>query len=233
MKAFTIENESSNITLHGSAKEADAVPNSERFSSEAALGKLAANWPAARLVEIWNTMPGETPVKKFKDRATAVSRIWKAMQNLADSVPVEFLERETEQPSENVLETGAVSAAEVQISTAGEMETPDEPERDTPVAPQSPDVAPQGLPSKTKATREKKTTSTPATKKTREGSKTEAILALMGQPGGTTLKAIMEATTWQAHSVRGFISGTLGKKMGLTVTSAKGENGERTYLIQA
>jgi hypothetical protein len=44
----------------------------------------------------------------------------------------------------------------------------------------------------------------------------------MMQPGGTTLKAIMEATNWQSHSVRGFISGTLGKKMGMTVVSAKG-----------
>ena len=43
----------------------------------------------------------------------------------------------------------------------------------------------------------------------------------------------MEATSWQAHSVRGFISGTLGKKMGLTVVSTKGENGQRTYSIQS
>jgi len=43
----------------------------------------------------------------------------------------------------------------------------------------------------------------------------------------------MEATNWQAHSVRGFISGTLGKKMGLTVVSTRGENGERTYSINA
>src|ERR1700689_3355833 len=65
MKTFTIENEMNNITVHGSVKEAEAVPNSERFGTEAALAKLAANWPAARLVEIWNSLPGETPVKKY------------------------------------------------------------------------------------------------------------------------------------------------------------------------
>src|SRR5580658_4952464 len=85
MKNFTIENESNNITIHGSAKEAEAVPDSERFSNEAALAKLAANWPAARLVEIWNSLPGATEIKKFKDRATAVSRLWKAIQSLGQA----------------------------------------------------------------------------------------------------------------------------------------------------
>ena len=42
----------------------------------------------------------------------------------------------------------------------------------------------------------------------------------------------MAATGWQAHSVRGFISGTLGKKLGLAVESVKGENGERTYSLK-
>lgn len=41
----------------------------------------------------------------------------------------------------------------------------------------------------------------------------------------------MKATGWQAHSVRGFISGTLGKKMGLTVQSEKNSEGERNYKI--
>ena len=66
----------------------------------------------------------------------------------------------------------------------------------------------------------------------REGSKTTKVLELMKREGGVTLKEIMAATDWQAHSVRGFISGTLGKKMGLTVLSTKGESGERTYSIQ-
>jgi hypothetical protein len=67
----------------------------------------------------------------------------------------------------------------------------------------------------------------------REGSKTETILALLKRSGGATLQEIMKATAWQAHSVRGFISGTLGKKMGLTVASTKSEDGERSYSIKA
>ena len=54
----------------------------------------------------------------------------------------------------------------------------------------------------------------------------------MKREGGVTAKELMSVTGWQAHSVRGFISGTLGKKMGLTVISTKRENGERTYTIQ-
>src|SRR5580692_2656724 len=88
MKNFTIENETNNITVHGSAKQADAVPDSERFSNEAALAKLAANWPAARLVEIWNSLPDTSPVKKFKHRTTAAGRIWKAIQTLGNVPPI-------------------------------------------------------------------------------------------------------------------------------------------------
>jgi hypothetical protein len=67
----------------------------------------------------------------------------------------------------------------------------------------------------------------------REGSKTETILELLKQPGGVTSKELMKATGWQPHSVRGFLSGTVSKKMGLTVTSIKTEDGERTYSIKA
>jgi uncharacterized protein DUF3489 len=65
----------------------------------------------------------------------------------------------------------------------------------------------------------------------RDGSKTARILDLLKRPGGVTAKELMKATGWQPHSVRGFLSGTVGKKMGLTVASAKNEAGERTYKI--
>jgi hypothetical protein len=65
----------------------------------------------------------------------------------------------------------------------------------------------------------------------RDGSKTAKILDLLKRSGGVTAKELMKATGWQPHSVRGFLSGTVGKKMGLTVTSTKGEDGERVYSI--
>ena len=65
----------------------------------------------------------------------------------------------------------------------------------------------------------------------REGSKTAKVLELVQRAKGATLSEIMKATKWQAHSVRGFISGTLGKKMGLEVESAKRDDGERVYTL--
>ena len=64
----------------------------------------------------------------------------------------------------------------------------------------------------------------------RDGSKAQKIIELLKRPEGATLAAIMKATEWQAHSVRGFIS-TVGKKQGIKIESAKSEAGERTYKI--
>jgi hypothetical protein len=67
----------------------------------------------------------------------------------------------------------------------------------------------------------------------RQGSKTAQILELLKRPGGASLQELMGVTKWQPHSVRGFISGTLGKKMGLTVESAKSEDGKRSYSLKS
>jgi hypothetical protein len=67
----------------------------------------------------------------------------------------------------------------------------------------------------------------------RDGSKAAKILDLLKRPNGTTAKELMKATGWQPHSIRGFLSGTVSKKMKLTVASAKGEDGERNYSIKA
>jgi hypothetical protein len=67
----------------------------------------------------------------------------------------------------------------------------------------------------------------------RAGSKTAKVLDLLKRPDGATAKELMKATGWLSHSVRGFISGTLGKKMGLTVKSTQSEDGERSYSVKA
>jgi hypothetical protein len=67
----------------------------------------------------------------------------------------------------------------------------------------------------------------------RDGSKTAKLLDLLKRSGGVTAEELMKITGWQPHSVRGFLSGTIGKKMGLTVTSTKGEDGVRSYSVKA
>ena len=71
------------------------------------------------------------------------------------------------------------------------------------------------------------------TQRARDGSKAAKILDLLKRPGGATAKELMKATGWQPHSVRGYLSGTIRKKMGLDVTSTKGDDGERSYSIKA
>lgn len=74
---------------------------------------------------------------------------------------------------------------------------------------------------------------TPKAKATppQESSKKDIVLDLLRRPKGATMAELMEATSWQAHSVRGFISGALGKKMDLPVISAKREDGARVYSL--
>ena len=217
MTTFTIDCDN-NITAFGSLQEAQAadIAGAEYFSSEEELAQLAASWPVAgangrgssKLIELWNSLPGVAPVKKFKDRTTALARIWKAAQAL----------------------------------------TP-------PVAPQGAHGAPKATKTPKKATKggkratgrkggkERKAPKTTAAKKAaparqggkeaREGSKKAEVLDLMRRPKGATLKEIMKATGWQAHTVRGFVSGTLIKKQRLKVESFRSDDKERTYRVPA
>src|ERR1700704_5193868 len=176
MAAFTIDSDN-NITGYASG---EAIPDndSQRFTTESELAQLAAQWPAARLVEVWNSIPGLAAVRKFTSRKTAVARIWKAAQSLVSG-------------------------------------------------PNACDVAKKAAKSSKRATPKAKAHTA------RDGSKKADIIRLLARAKGATLEELMEATGWQAPSVRGFISGTLGKKLKLKVESFKTDKGARTYHVKA
>ena len=154
MNTFTIDGYN---TIARQAFHNQSASEVEKFSSEKELAKLAAQWPARRLVEIWNRMAGVRRVTKFTDRKTGVRRVWTKAQELA------------------------------------------------PLQAHSPAV--------------------------RHGTKAASVIALLREPSGATLEAIMAITGWQAHSVRGFISAQLTKKLGLRVQSFT-RRGERVYRIR-
>ena len=63
-------------------------------------------------------------------------------------------------------------------------------------------------------------------------SKQDAVIAMLCRPEGATVDEVVGATGWQRHTVRGVFSGTLKKKLGLTLASAQEERG-RVYRIAA
>jgi hypothetical protein len=177
MGAFTIDAENT-LTVFTSLHEAEGLGGgTESFTSARELAEFAAGWPGARLVEIWNGLPGVEPIQRFTSRTIAVNRIWKAIQHLKPT---------------------------------------------------------SGAPTRTVASKKPgphKAAKTKARPTVRSNTKTAQVTRLLEQPKGATLVAIMKATGWQAHSVRGFISGQLGKKLSLRVRSFT-RDGERVYQLE-
>jgi len=92
-----------------------------------------------------------------------------------------------------------------------------------------------------KAKAAQKPISTPAaaklpkpTEAQREGcvTKRERLLTLLSQPEGASIEEMMQATKWQQHSVRGFLAGTVKKKLGFTLSSSKTTGDVRRYRIE-
>ena len=62
------------------------------------------------------------------------------------------------------------------------------------------------------------------------GSKQDSVIAMLKSPAGATIDAMMKATGWQQHSVRGFLAGVVRKRLKLKLGSMK-VDGERIYRI--
>lgn len=71
----------------------------------------------------------------------------------------------------------------------------------------------------------------PKARTPRTGTKQAKLIEMLQADGGATIDEIVAATGWQAHTVRGAMSGALKKKLGLTITSEKIEGRGRAYMI--
>jgi hypothetical protein len=205
MTTFTID-EMNNITAFASVEAAAATATPfDSFSSQKELAGLIAGWPEERLVAVWNSLPGVSPVKTFKSAKTAAIKIWESIQGLGAAKP----EAQPEMPKADkrakrgaqVAKGGSAKAKSGKKATAAKN-------------------APKG----------KTAVKSQETIAPREGSKTAQVVAMLQRKNGATLAEIMEKMSWQKHTVRGFMAGAM-KKAGYAVESFKPEGGERTYRI--
>jgi hypothetical protein len=80
-----------------------------------------------------------------------------------------------------------------------------------------------------KAAKTRKAAPTPA----KQPSKQDQVLTLLRRQNGASIDEIVAATDWQPHSVRGFLSGAVKKRLGIDVISEKGADGIRRYHVAA
>jgi Protein of unknown function (DUF3489) len=202
MPTFTIDTDN-NVTAYTTPDEvAKADASLPRFSSEAELAKLAADWPADRLIDLWNSIPGNSTLTKLGPKAAA--RIWKALQ------PLTAANGEAAKPTKARRPAKAARATK---------ETAKQTKR-----------AAKGKKAAAAKQAKAKKGSTAAQGGPRESSKKAEIIALMQRAKGASLPEIQELGGWQKHTVRGFIS-ILSSKSGLKIESEKNAAGERVYRM--
>jgi hypothetical protein len=81
------------------------------------------------------------------------------------------------------------------------------------------------------ASRKRSAPASPSEAAARPDTKHARVIAMLRKPTGTTIAAIMAATDWQQHSVRGFLAGVVRKKLGLNLVSGQTDKG-RVYRIK-
>jgi hypothetical protein len=214
MTTFTID-EQNNISAFASQEEASAATTTpfDSFSSQKELAELAKTWPAERLVAIWNSLTGVTPVESFKNSKAAASRIWKQIQSLGEAAQPEPEAEKTETaPAKR--KAGKKAASSVKSAKG---------------APVKGKPGKKATPAKAAAKGKK---AAPAAKPAgvRGGSKMAQVIEMLQRKSGASISEIMERMGWLRHTVRGFMAGAM-KKAGYTVESFKPEGGERSYRL--
>jgi hypothetical protein len=225
MTIFTIDNEN-NITAFATAEAAAAASTTpfDLFTDQKELTDLLAGWPAERLVATYNSLPGVKPVKALKDPKTAASKIWERVEKLGQMVAPEPAAANPEtapaKPKPGKKATGRAQSAKG-VPVKGKAAKKATPAKTAPKGKKTP-----------KAGEAQKAKGSGEPKAARTGTKSEEVIAMLKRKGGATMAEIMAHTGWQKHTTRGWVSGFLGKKMGIAVESFKSDKGERTYRIK-
>jgi hypothetical protein len=217
MPTYSIDSDN-NLAVHPdkdtAIKEAGAA--GAAFATEAKLSEATAAWPASRLVDVWNGFAGAPPfaelkeVKRFTDRKSAVTRIWTVAQRLGEALEEEM----------RIAEQDMLRGQQEMLSAM----------KATKPAKAARTAAPKA-PAKPKATKDATGTDGAPAPKQRAGTRKATVIALLERAGGAALEELMAITTWQKHSVRGFIS-TLASKHGYAVVSTRREADKaRCYSI--
>jgi len=182
MTTFTIDTDNS-ITAFATPEEAAAttITPFDTFATEKELASLIAKWPAERLVAIWNSLPGVTPVKKFKNAKAAAGKIWARIQGLGESA----------KPKAERKAKGGARVAKG--------------------APAKGKSTKKATPAKKAPKGGKRAKHAKASGGAREGSKTAQVVAMLQRKDGATMAEIMDQMGWQKHTVRGFVAGSMKK----------------------
>ena len=176
MPTFTIDTDN-NVTAYTTPDEAtNADASLPRFSSAAELAKLAAGWPADRLIEVWNSIPGNSKLAKLGPKGAA--RIWKALQPLAAANSEAVKPTKARKAGKSA--KPAKAAKKARAKSAGKSRRV----AASPKGPKTPTVK----------------------RGPREGSRKAEIIGLLQRAKGASLPEIQKLTGWQKHTVRGFIS---------------------------
>jgi Protein of unknown function (DUF3489) len=197
---FTIDTDH-NVTAH--AGNVAAREDQVAFATQQELAQATANWSTQQLVALWNSFAGVAPfgdLKRVKKFENRGIATKRIWETIQKLAPAN---PEPELPSEDDMLGKSKSKANKEAKGGAQGATK----------------------RKSKAVAEPKTGDSPAAP---EGSRKETVLNLIARKHGATLAELMEATGWQPHSVRGFIS-TLQSKHGVAITSSKNEAGERVY----
>ena len=125
--------------------------------------------PVERLLAVWNGLPGAKKLDGFKDRETAIRRVWAGLTKLP-APP------RAEKPADKSKVRSPKPAAQADTKQA-------------------------------------------------------RVIALLRGSKGATIEALVKATGWQKHSVRGLIAGALKKRLGLKIVSDRPDDGKRVYRI--